>query len=369
MTMFQSLLKCADRSVGHLIATVIRCHPVGKIPSLPGKILFIRPGGIGDAVLLIPAIKALLARFPSTAIDILAERRNASVFALCPGIRSVRRYDVASEFLSVLHSRYNVIIDTEQWHQLSALAARIIRAEVRIGYASNDRRRLFYHSIPYEQDDYESDSFMNLLFFLDCAVKQKADTPYISVPVSDVMVAESHLVPLRGRPFVALFPGASIAVRRWGCDKFASIAERFIQKGIGVVVVGSKAESTDGLAIEAVGGLSLCGLTTIAETAAVIARSSLLVSGDSGILHLAVGLGVPTVSLFGPGRAKKWAPRGDSHIVINKNLPCSPCTTFGYTPKCPINARCMAEITVDEVEQAVLTLLARRNFDEHQQKP
>ncbi|MRR37660.1 glycosyltransferase family 9 protein, partial [bacterium] len=76
-------------------------------------------------------------------------------------------------------------------------------------------------------------------------------------------------------------------------------------------------------------------------------------------------LGIPTVSLFGPGRAKKWAPRGDNHIVVNKHLPCSPCTTFGYTPKCHINARCMADISVDEVEQAVMTLLARKNFDNH----
>ncbi len=66
----------------------------------------------------------------------------------------------------------------------------------------------------------------------------------------------------------------------------------------------------------------------------VIDKSAVLVSGDSGILHVGVGLGRPTVSLFGPGIAKKWAPRGDKHIVINKNLPCSPCTNLAI----PLNA-------------------------------
>jgi ADP-heptose:LPS heptosyltransferase len=104
-------------------------------------------------------------------------------------------------------------------------------------------------------------------------------------------------------------------------------------------------------------GLNLAGLTSLAETAAVIHKSSLLLSSDSGVLHIAVGLGKATVSLFGPGRAKKWAPQGEQHIVINKGLACSPCTTFGTTPPCSIDARCMREITVDEVVNAVTMLL------------
>ena len=106
-------------------------------------------------------------------------------------------------------------------------------------------------------------------------------------------------------------------------------------------------------------GLNLAGMTSLSETAAVIQKSSLLLSGDSGVLHIAVGLGVPTVSLFGPGRVKKWAPQGERHIVISKELPCSPCTTFGTTPPCPNGIRCMSDITVDEVVNAVTRLLAR----------
>ena len=69
------------------------------------------------------------------------------------------------------------------------------------------------------------------------------------------------------------------------------------------------------------------------------------------------GLGVPTVSLFGPGIAKKWAPEGDRHVVLNRHLACSPCTRFGYTPKCPIQAQCMTGISVDDVVAAAGKLL------------
>ncbi|WP_226048236.1 glycosyltransferase family 9 protein [Geobacter anodireducens] len=353
------MLKLIDSVVGRTAAAIIPPPSFALQPHLPKSILVIRPGGIGDAALLAPALHALQRSYPGVSIDILAERRNAGAFALCPGLRSVSRYDVPAEFFSVLRSRYDVVIDTEQWHRLSAVVARIVRAGIKIGFATNERRRLFTHPIPYEQDDYEADSFMCLLTPLGISGAGEGGGPFLAVPARDTESVEQLLGGLKGRRFVALFPGASIAERRWGAERFASLAALLVQRGIDVVVVGGESERADGRAVEAAGGLSLCGRTGLAATAAVIGRSALLVSGDSGILHIAVGLGIPTVSLFGPGRAKKWAPRNGYHSVINKGLPCSPCTTFGYTPKCPENARCMADITVDEVKGAVLAVLEK----------
>ncbi|HEY4744517.1 MAG TPA: glycosyltransferase family 9 protein, partial [Desulfuromonadaceae bacterium] len=161
-----------------------------------------------------------------------------------------------------------------------------------------------------------------------------------------------------GKPFVTMFPGASIPERRWGADRFRSVVDLLASFGIRVVVVGGREDKDQGEEIVAGGaGINLAGRTSLSETAAVIQRSALLVSGDSGVLHIAVGLGKPTVSLFGPGRARKWAPRGERHVAITKELPCSPCTTFGTTPPCPMDAQCMKEITVDEVFNAVMMLL------------
>lgn len=354
------ILKAIDPLVGRLGMLLPR--PEGKPGSVPQSVLFIRPGGIGDAVLLVPAIRAFRARYPDVAVDILAERRNAGVFSLCPEVRLVCCYDIPTELLSILRSRYDIVIDTEQWHRLSSVVARIVRADVRIGFATNDRSRFFSNQVSYDQDDYEADSFMHLLSPLGYFSESEVSVPFLSISARDSETVASFLAPLGGDPFAALFPGASIAERRWGADRFWELADRLRKGNIAAVIVGGAGDRDDAESIEQAGALNLAGKTTLAETAAIIARSSLLVSGDSGILHIAVGLGIPTVSLFGPGRAQKWAPRGASHIVINRNLPCSPCTTFGYTPKCPINARCMAEISVDEVEQAVMTLLARKFF-------
>lgn len=354
-----ALMKKLDAVVGHIAASIMLL-PVRKEFSPPiDSLLLIRPGGIGDAVLLAPAIRSLRNTSPAIHITVLAEQRNAGVFPLIPGVDRLLCYDRPRDLLQALRGSYDVVIDTEQWHRLSAVVARLVRAPVKIGFDTNERRRMFTTAIPYSHDDYESISFMRLLEALGLvAGAEDMPAPFLSVSDEAAATASTLLAPLHGQPFVALFPGASIAERRWGAECFRKVADVLSGLGVKVVVVGGKEDRQQGDAIVGGGGgLNLAGRTSLAETAGIIQRSSLLLSGDSGVLHIAVGLGVPTVSLFGPGRAKKWAPRGDRHIVINKELPCSPCTTFGTTPHCPISSQCMSDITVDKVVNAVTTLL------------
>jgi ADP-heptose:LPS heptosyltransferase len=353
------LIKKLDAVIGYISASTFP-PPVGsELSPQITSLLVIRPGGIGDAVMLIPSIIAFKDKYPDARITVLAEKRNGAIFTLCPAIDEILCYDRPSELLSAILGIYDVVIDTEQWHRLSALVARIVSAPLKIGFNSNERRRMFNHLVSYSHEDYETVSFIHLLEPL--GIKggvEKKDLYFLSILDAASGKAANLLEKLYDAPFVAVFPGASIPDRRWGADRFRLVAEVLTAFGVKIVVVGGKEDRQQGEVIAGGGlGLNLAGLTSLSETAAVIKKSALLLSGDSGVLHIAVGLGVPTVSLFGPGRAKKWAPRGEHHIVINKELPCSPCTTFGNTPPCPDNARCMRDITVDEVVNAVTMLL------------
>lgn len=357
-----SLLKGVDALLG---AAGVYCLPqasVKKPASEFNRILLIRPGGIGDAVLLAPAIRLIKTIYPDCQLTILAEHRNAGVFALIPGVKRLYCYDTPSEFIQTLRNNYDVVIDTEQWHRLSAVVARFIRAPIKIGFATNERRRMFTHTVPYSHDDYEAESFLHLLEPLKLVPPADWGNPFLIVPENTKNRVNTLLEPFQGKPYFAIFPGASIVERRWGRERFRMVAEGLQQHGYGIAVIGAAEDSSDAGHITVAGGLNLAGRTSLAETAAVLARSALLVSGDSGVLHIAVGLGVPTVSLFGPGRALKWAPLGNQHIVINKQLPCSPCTTFGTTPPCPYDARCMKEITVEEVVTAASHLLQKHGL-------
>jgi ADP-heptose:LPS heptosyltransferase len=323
-----------------------------------GNFLLIRPGGIGDAVHLVPTIQLLRERFSEAAIDILAEHRNADVFQLCTGIRSVFRYDSPSEFFSVFRREYDVVIDTEQWHRLSAVVARLVGSKLSIGFGTNERSRLFTHPVSYSHDDYEVESFLGLLGPLGIEITPEFPPNWLELPSG----ALDRVTPLLGRlessRYAVIVPGASIPERRWGALRFREVTAWFNQQGIAVVVVGGKADLPDGDTIaQGLNAQSLAGKTSLAETAAIISRSILLVSGDSGILHIGVGLGVPTVSLFGPGIAAKWAPRGWLHRVVDKQAACSPCTSFGVTPPCSYGVHCMADISVADLVSAVSELL------------
>jgi len=353
------LMKMLDTVIGYISASTFPSPMPRDVDSSVTSILIIRPGGIGDAVLLAPVITSLKKIYPAIHITVLAEQRNAGVFQLISGVDSLLCYDRPRELLQVLRGRYDVVIDSEQSHRLSAVVVRIAAAPVKIGFDTNERRRMFTHPISYSHNDYEAVSFAHLLKPLGIeAGGLEMGTPFLSVPDAATKKAAGLLEILHDEPFVTIFPGASISERRWGADRFRRVAEMLSIFGIRTVVVGGKEDRQQGEVITAGGlGLNCVGLTSLPETAAIIQKSALLLSGDSGVLHIAVGLGKPTVSLFGPGRVKKWAPQGGRHIVINKGLPCSPCTTFGTTPPCPINAQCMRDITVYEVVNAVTMLL------------
>jgi len=354
-----SLLKQLDAWIGRLLVYLLPAPSRSVDCSSPHSILLIRPGGIGDAVLLAPTITALKKRYPQIRLTVLAEKRNAGVFSLIPAVDQVLQYDVRREFFAALRLKPDITIDTEQYHRLSAVVARLTGAHTFIGFGTNERARLFHHVISYSHDDYEIESFFHLIAPFGLSPPVTNDTPFLIVPPLAQIRAKQLLASIEGHSFIVLFPGASIPERRWSIERFGQVAFSLAEQGHPIVVVGGAEDTRAGAAITRfAGGLNLAGQTTLTETAAILQQSALLVSGDSGLLHMGVGLGTPTVSLFGPGVAKKWAPRCRRHIVLNTQLPCSPCTKFGYTKPCPRQAECLQRINPEEVVEAALRLLA-----------
>ncbi len=358
-----SLLKGIDKTIGSLFLSLVRenkksnCSNYSRIR----KVLFIRPGGIGDATLLLPSIILLKKAYPDLSIDILAERRNSAIFSLCSEVDTIYHYDRVKEFIRLFSRSYDVVIDTEQWHRLSAVVVRLMMSPMSIGYATNERDKLFTHAVMYARDDHEIESFRHLVLPLLENNLIVCKPPFLQLPAGVVERVKPLLERLAGRKFVAVFPGGSIRQKRWGNDKFRDIARLLIERGYGVVVVGGEEDVSYGEGIS--NGCSfifdVCGQLSLVETAAVVKESHLLISGDSGIMHIASSLGTRVLALFGPSNVKKWAPRSEYSCVISKYLPCSPCSKFGYTPRCNNDMACMKQITVSEVFENATKLLEK----------
>jgi len=329
---------------------------VRNVPSSRNNsILIIRPGGIGDAVLLLPMLHQLSLLYPDSKIEVLAESRNAKVFSWSPVVAKVWRYDRPLDFLKLFRQRYDLIIDTEQWYRLSAVVARLLGSSRLIGFASNERSRLLSDPCPYKQDEYEADMFISLLEPLGYTSPFSVDSSvFLTLPQADHVFEN---------PYIVIFPGSSISAKQWPAERFAEVASFCVERGFDVVLLGGKADRdiTDCISK----GLSCChnlaGKTDLTEAAAIISGARMMISGDSGLLHVAQSQGVPTVSLFGPSNPLKWNCSSSFNVILKSDIACSPCSRFGTISKCKYGFRCMQEIIVAEVLKAVEFLLNRNS--------
>ena len=362
-------LKKIDSFLGPCLACLLprqRPRQTGLYSGPIRSLLVIRPGGIGDAILLIPVLFNLRSTFPSVQIEVLSEKRNSEAFALCPAVDKVLCYDRPQELWKVLRSRYDVVIDSEQWYRLSAILARMVRSHICIGYGTNERKRMFTHPVDYNRDAYEQAVFFDLLKPLALPSQVESLHRFLSVPAADQGRADEFLKPVDGTRFIALFPGASVSEKNWGVEKFHALTMKLHEAGHAVVVIGGKEDVSHAAIISGTATINLTGKTSLLETAGILNRCCLLISCDSGVLHMGVGLGKSTVSIFGPSNTNKWAPRGDMHIVIKHHLSCSPCSHFGITPPCPIGVQCIKNVSVDEVFTAAQKLLnAKKDIEGH----
>jgi ADP-heptose:LPS heptosyltransferase len=372
-----ALLKYLDATVGFLLCWTVgwwrylwRCDR--PAPALTGdeairRIVVIRPGGLGDMVLLLPTLRSLRRRFPGVVIHIVCEKRNREILRLAGVADETLVYDANPVAFAgkLAQGRYDVAIDTEQFHYFSALMALFSRAPVRIGFKISPGRNLLYsHLVNYDLEGYEADQFMRLLGPLGIVG---------GAAVVGCLSADPNAIPneILGklRPFesagrlVAIHAGSTSRYKLWAPEKVAGLITRLAEDPtLAFVLLGSPGERRPTEAvlrqIRLEGRVfSLAGQLTVAQSAAVIRRCALYAGGDSGLAHVAVALGIPTVVWFGPSDSQKWGVSDRRHRVVRKPLACAPCSIFGYHKLCR-TIDCMQAIAVEDVLHACEAILA-----------
>ena len=357
-------IKMLDVAVGRVLTRLLPASgPPPRATGEPGRVLVIRPGGIGDAVLFVPLLRHLREAWPDAELGLLCERRNLGVIEGTGLVDAAWCYDRPGDLLAVLRRRWDLVIDTEQMHALSALVARATGAPRRVGFGTNSRRRMLTDPVPYDLERYEALSFLALgRVATGREPRWDPDEPFYPVSPGAAAWARDRLASLP-RPRVAIHPGASIPQRRWPPARYAEVARRLAAEGIGIVVLGGPGDGRAAARIvrelEGLPHVDLAGRCSLARAAAVVAAVDVYVSADTGVLHLAYGVGTPTVHLFGPGVLSKWGPPGRRFRTVRAaGVPCSPCTRYGYTPPCAQGLACMLRIEPAMVLEAVREQLA-----------
>jgi heptosyltransferase-2 len=304
-------------------------------------------------VLTTPLLRALAAEHGP--VDVVTTPGAAALLEADPSVRRVIRYDkhgadrglrgAVSLARSLREARYSrAFLPHRSWR--SAAIAVLARIPERIGFADAPARALYTRRVP-RTAAHETDRLL--------ALAGQARYP-VAVGLSDDDRASarawliSHDVPAR---FVALAPGSIWGTKRWG--GYADLAARI---GEYVVVVGGPEDRELGERVAAAApgrAANAAGALPLRASAALIEQAAVLVTNDSAPLHLAQATRTPTIAIFGPTvPAFGFGPTGPDDVVIEvQSLSCRPCSLHG-PQRCPLgHHRCMTEITVKRVAEAI----------------
>lgn len=385
-----ALAKAADRVVGRFLAGCLAVGDglaaLGRPPAPPLEeittLLVVKFWGVGNWALLRPIVFDLRARWPRARVLLatlegnrpLVEDLADELLLLRP--RGLLRLgaDFAGAVSAVRRARPEVSVDFEQFASAGTLLARAGGVAQRIGFASGSRGRdgLLTATVPWRHDAHASRSFRDL-----AEVAGVAPGPYraggltVSERARDQARAALKATGLgEGGPWVVLHPGSgdNFPGRRWSPAGFAAVGRLAAERhGARVVVTGTAGEAALARQVaQGVGprGASLAGRLTLEGLVGVLGAASVLVSNDTGPVHLASALDRPVLALFGPNTPRLYGPLSPRSRVFYEALPCSPClTTENYrSSRCRLHT-CMAAIPTGEVAGALDRLL-RATHDE-----
>lgn len=298
------------------------------MPGTPESILALRLGGIGEVLAVEPALRALRARFPSARLALLAERPAAEaarphvdeVIAAdavyrASGLASLASLRVWAEAgraaARLLRRRWDLFLD---FHHVFArrhllkpvLASLLSRAPRRVGFGDKP----FLTDRVADPDDRPMPERSRALLAA-LGVPMDDARPRFRVEPADAEWVDALLeaAGLRG-PLIAVAPGSSRPVQRWGEERFREAARRLSARGR-VVMVGSAAERGLCAAAAPDGAVNWAGKTTLGRLAALLARCAILLANDSGPLHVAHAVGTPVVGLFRPLERLRWGSYQD----------------------------------------------------------
>jgi lipopolysaccharide heptosyltransferase II len=357
------------------------------------RILIICIHAVGDTVLGTPAIRAVRESYPKAFIAALTEDRCKDILKNNPYIDYLfsvdRRKNIKRSFIEKLRrdinlikkarqGRYDLVIDFFSGPRTAALSL-LSGASIRVGVDARTHIRGFCYNIRVKFDTLTTHVVRQTLMLLEAIdIKPKNTDLELTVSKEEKISARKRFFNsgIKSDHFVVgLFPGAGWRQKCWPAEKYGQLAARLekelkakvlimaapdekdivekVVKSAGKKFVYLSSENKDESSELSRYNLFIVKDSGLPELISLINKCDAFVGNDSGSMHIATALAIPTVALRGPADAKQYLPWGKNTIAINKNLTCSPCTQLA--DDC-LDNKCMKLITVEEVLAEIIKI-------------
>ena len=336
---------------------------------------------VGDAVMSVPALMEMRAKFPNAHIAVLVNPWVKDVYAAADFVDELLVYDRSGShhgwrgMRRLVHDlqsrRFNMAVLLQNAFE-AAWIAFWARIPIRLGYARDARSPLLTHPIPIDptvRHVHQAYYYLGILsgagLLTERPWKQAGyhlGSIRLGVSQSDSRSAR-ELLRVRGvvgdAPIIGINPGASFGgAKRWPAERFASVADALADEfRARIVIFGASKELPIAQKVSdtmVAPSIVLAGMTTLGQLMGLIKECRLFITNDSGPMHLAAALAVPQLAIFGSTSDIATGPLSASAQVIKHQVDCNPC----FLRECPIDFRCMLGVSVEEVVAAARTRMS-----------
>ena len=357
------------------------------------KILIINPFGIGDVIFSTPLVQALRENYPGSFIGYICNKRAREVLGSNPNLSKIFVYEkdeyraawerskvgclkmIRAFFADIRKERFDIVIDLSLSYQYS-LISKFIGIKQRLGFNYRNRGKFLTKKIDIDgfNEKHVIEYYCDMLRLLGIDPDRFSNSPKVHIKDQDIVWANEFFKSngaKEGDLVIGVIPGcgaswgADANHRRWDREGFARVCDGLAERyGAKVVLLGDRNEVAICEEIQGMlkhKAIMSCGKTNLRNFLGLISRCKLIVTNDGGPLHMAVGLGISTVSIFGPVDEKIYGPYPPSsnHIVISKTeMKCRPCYRKFKHNVCE-ERPCLKDIGPEEVLKAVECLLSR----------
>lgn len=353
----------------------------------PRVILVSKFFGIGSILLTTPLLRTLKENFPDAKLVFLTFEDNRELVRRFPDVDVVRTirttsprnflFDTLEALIALRRLKVDLAFDLEFFSKFSTLLTYLTGSPVRVGFSlpARWRQRLVTDSVPIDRSKHVTEVFLSQSGML--GISSPDTRPSImDVTAAEIEASRKHIGSDRLHLQLVCLnvnAGETSLDRRWEKTKFAALARRLADEypEMQFYFTGTQRERAYvEEVLQLIPGRSsrfqdVAGRLNLGEFLGLLIQSRLLITSDSGPLHLASTIGVPTVSFFGPEAPDFYGPLDDKHDVFYERILCSPCLNV-YQAKefrCPYNQRCLERIQVHQVFEAARRVLSRKSVE------
>jgi len=331
------------------------------------KILVVKPSSLGDVVHSLPFLNAINTCFPKAEIHWVIAK---GLEGLLEGHPMIDRLIIINKDLwknlsqagntlkeirelykQLRYEKYDIVVDLQGLLR-SGLITQVTHAPLRIGFhEAREGSRFFYtNKVKGNRDIHAVERYMKMAAELGCDAQDMVFPFPLPANAGDAAGKLANF-----GPYAVLVPGARWKTKIWPAERFGKVASMLPLRSVIVGAGADRAIADTVVSHSDKKARSLAGETSLKELIEIMRHAEVVITNDSGPMHIAAALNVPVIAIFGPTSPKRTGPYGTGHVVLQSQADCVPC----FKRVCS-DIRCMKEITPEAVYQEVLGILRRR---------